>query len=581
MMNKLFILLISLLAISSCKDSETFVADPVETSVTASAFVEVVDLNGYPVPDAAIAVIHNDNGTLITDTYGITDADGVLYLKDADLFNSTYLTATKAGFFKGSRRFYPSKDDAHFVRIMLMEKQNVGNFQGSNGGLIQVQDQVTLNFPDGAIVDAAGNAYNGIVNVLAQPIAADDADLSSKMPGDLVGLNENNERGALGTLGMVAVELVSASGDPLKIKEGKKVNMKVNVPASMLTKAPTTIPMWYFDESRGYWVREGEAELQGNQYVTEVPHFSYWNCDAWFDLVKWGATIVYENGEPASQINVCLTILSLNSGACAQTNDDGFVCGMVAANEVMLLEVRSQCGDVLLTQQVGPYSDTTMIGPLTIPGQAAVLTHVVGLAVDCNGNAVTNGFATIKVGNDKYHAPIHTPNGEFGGTFVNCNQSGIDVTAFDVVGLKQSVTLSYPFTTSIDAGTLTVCDDLTELVDIEAVGEPQHALFYFPEANVQGNNTTIYTLDSLNGSYFYLNLLGTTEGTYTNTQSEIGFVLPNGDQARANAVTVTITYFGAVGDYIIGTVSGTFHTGPNGQGGPDYPLQGNFTVLRD
>jgi len=581
MMNKLFILLISLLAISSCKDSETFVSDPVETSLKASAFIEVVDVNGNPVPDALIAVNHNDNGSVITDTYGTTDAEGILYLKDADLFNSTYLTATKSGYFKGSRRFYPSRDKTHFVNIMLMEKQNVGSFQGSTGGLIDVQNQVTLDFPDGAIVDAAGNAYTGTVNVLAQPIAADDANLSTKMPGDLTGLNENNERGALGSLGMVAVELVSPSGDALKIKDGEKVTLKLQVPASMLAKAPATIPMWYFDESKGYWKQEGSATLQGNQYVTEVPHFSFWNCDAWFDLVKWGATFVYENGAPATQLNVCLNIISLNTGSCAQTNEDGFVCGAVAANEVMQLEVRSQCGDVLYTAQIGPYADTTMIGPITIPGQAASLTTVTGFAVDCNSNPVTNGFVSIKVGDDKYHAPIHTPNGEFGGTFVNCNNSGIDVTAFDATGLKQSITLSYPFTTTVAVGTVTVCDDLTELVDIEAVGEPQHALFYFPEVNVQGTNTQLYTQDSLNGSYFYVNVPGITEGTYVNTQSEIGFLLPNGDQARANAVTVVITHYGAVGDYIIGTVTGTFHTGPNGQGGPDYPLQGTFTVLRD
>ncbi|HEX5112767.1 MAG TPA: hypothetical protein VFV79_07965 [Saprospiraceae bacterium] len=581
MMNKLFILLISLLAISSCKDSETFVSDPVETSLKASAFVEVVDVNGNPVPDALIAVHHNDNGSVITDTYGTTDAEGILYLKDADLFNSTYLTATKAGYFKGSRRFYPSQGKSHFVNIMLMEKQNVGSFQGGNGGLIDVQSQVTLDFPDGAIVDAAGNAYTGIVNVLAQPIAADDANLSTKMPGDLTGLNENNVRGALGSLGMVAVELVSPSGEALKIKDGQKVNLKMNVPASMLAKAPATIPMWYFDESKGYWKQEGSATLQGNQYVAEVAHFSFWNCDAWFDLVKWGATFIYENGDPATQLNVCLNIISLNASSCAQTNEDGFVCGAVAANEAMQLEVRSQCGDVLYTAQIGPYSDTTMIGPITIPGQAASLTHVQGFAVDCNGNPVTNGFASIKIGDDKYHAPIHTPNGEFGGTFVNCNNSGIDVTAFDATALKQSVTLSYPFTTNVAVGTVTVCDDLTELVDIEAVGEPQHALFYFPEVNVQGTNTQLYTLDSLNGSYFYVNVPGITEGTYVSTQSEIGFQLPNGDHARANGVTVVITYYGGVGDYIIGTVTGTFHTGPNGQGGPDYPLQGTFTVLRD
>ena len=58
--------------------------------------------------------------------------------------------------------------------------------------------------------------------------------------------------------------------------------------------------------------------------------------------------------------------------------------------------------------------------------------------------------------------------------------------------------------------------------------------------------------------------------------------LPNGDRAFASAadITVTITYFGDPGDYILGTLSGTWHSGPQGQGGPDYPLVGTFSVLR-
>ena len=101
MMNKFFFLLLSLLTVLySCKDSESFVPDLTEKSVKASAFVEVVDLNGNPVPDAAVAVLHNESGTVITDTYGTTNADGVLLLNDADLFSSTYITVTKAGFLK-------------------------------------------------------------------------------------------------------------------------------------------------------------------------------------------------------------------------------------------------------------------------------------------------------------------------------------------------------------------------------------------------------------------------------------------------------------------------------------------------
>ena len=581
-MNRFFFLLLSLLAISSCKDSESFVPDTTDQSIKASAFVEVVDLNGNPVPDAAIAVLHNENGSVMTDTYGTTNADGVLLLKDATLYTSTYLTATKPGYFKGSRRFYPSKDKAHFVHIMLMEKQNVGYFDGGTGGVVSINDQVTLEIPNVAITDAAGNAYNGQVNVMAQAIPADDENLSSKMPGDLVGLDNNNKKGALGSLGMVAVELVSPSGETLKIKDGSKVTMKVKVPASKMGNAPSTIPMWYFDETAGYWKQEGTADLVGSEYVTQVPHFTFWNCDAWFDLVKWGATFVYANGEPASQVTVCLTILSLDATSCGTTNEDGFVCGAIAANEVLLMEVRNPCFEVIYSQQIGPYSDTTMIGPITIPGSTVDLTQVSGVAVDCNAAPVTDGFATIKVGNLKYYQTLDETTGAFAVNSLNCNHGDIKVTVYDVAALKQSLTSTYPDAPVIDVGTVTVCDDLTELIDVEIVGLPDHVFYYFPDAYVQGNTTTINTADSTsNFKYFYVRVNATAPGTYLADGAEIGFDLPNGDRAFATDVTVTFTYFGDVGDYITGTLSGTFHTGPNGQGGPDYPLAGSFTVLRE
>jgi hypothetical protein len=79
------------------------------------------------------------------------------------------------------------------------------------------------------------------------------------------------------------------------------------------------------------------------------------------------------------------------------------------------------------------------------------------------------------------------------------------ITAFDATALKQSVTLSYPFTTSIDAGTVTVCDDLTELVDIEAVGEPQHAFFISRKSISREILPRCIHRIVLMASYFYVN----------------------------------------------------------------------------
>ncbi len=574
MTNKLCFLFFTLLTFLSCKDSETFVPDPNAQSFKASAFVEVVDPDGNPLPDVSVRA---------GNVQGATNEDGILWLRDIDMYPSTYFTAEKPGFFHGSRRFHPTAGKTHFVQIMLMPGRYIGSFQANgNGSAFTIDGKVSLQFPGNAISTGQGEPYFGEVRVSAQPISADDADLSAKMPGALLGINSTGDPVTLGSFGMVAVELTTPDGEQLQVKSGSTVEMRMQVPASMLSGAPATIPMWYFDEDAGFWKEEGQATLTGNEYVAQLPHFSFWNCDAWFELVQWGATFVYDNGEPASQLSVCLNILSLNTGSCAFTDNAGHVEGSVAANEVMLLEVRSPCGEVIYSQQIGPYSTATTIGPITIPSTNVSYSDVTGTGVDCNAAPVTHGFAKIKVGDNRYFVTLDDETGAFGTTVINCHDDPVNITVYDVDALKQSVTLTFPFAPAIDAGTVTVCDALTELIDLEVVGLPDHVLFYFPETNIVNGSTTIFSLDSTSNFQFcYFRFPATTEGTYNATGAEIGFQFPNGDRAFATNVVITVTHYGAVGDYIIGTLTGTWHTGPNGQGGPDYPLQGSFSVLRE
>jgi hypothetical protein len=49
----------------------------------------------------------------------------------------------------------------------------------------------------------------------------------------------------------------------------------------MVSVAPPTIEMWFFDEVKGIWKEEGIGTKQGSVYVGEVSHFSSWNFDKW------------------------------------------------------------------------------------------------------------------------------------------------------------------------------------------------------------------------------------------------------------------------------------------------------------
>jgi hypothetical protein len=574
MVTRILIFMMVVLSLARCgKDTETFIPNPIPSQFTASVFVEVFDVNGLPLEDVQIDL----GGALST-----TNEDGLVYLKNVAMSGSTYVTAEKSGFFHGSRRFYPSPDKTHFIKIMLLSDQVIGTVESGAGGTINLANGTSLVFPANAIVDQSGNSYNGTVSVSAQPIQANDPNLSIKMPGDLVGETVSGERGSLGSMGMMTVELKSGNGDILQVKSGASVEMRMDVPDHMVDNAPSTIPMWYFDEETGFWKEEGEATLEGNTYVAQVGHFSYWNYDAWFPAVKWGATFVYDDGSPASQVEVCITIINLETTKCAYTNAEGAVCGLVAANEPLLMEVRSPCGDIILSQQIGPFSDSTMTGPYTIQSTTVILTEVTGNAINCNGDLVTDGYARINVNGSNYFAVLDSVTGEFELTVQNCDETDVVITVVDRAGVKQSLPQTFDFAPVIDAGTITVCETIQEFIDIEVTGFPDHFVFFFPYEWEQEDNVYINAADSsiTSQKYVFFRFQGTTPGTYTPQGFEIGMELPTTEFANATALTIMVTYFGGHGDYIQGTLSGTLNTGPN-NGNDEYPFTGTFSVLRN
>lgn len=578
MINRFLLGLVVIFAVFSCKDSfDNFDPDdpidpPIEVTFNASAFVEVLDIDGRPVEGAVITL-----GSL----QSISDEYGLVHLDDVTMSTNTYITAEMLGFFHGSRRFYPSEDKTHHVKIILLEDNSIGEIDSDLGGVISAAGGVTLEFPADAVVTSDGELYHGFVEVAVQAIPANDDDLSGKMPGDLVGVTEEGETGALGSMGMMAVELRTLSGDLLQVNEGSTVKMIMQVPVEMQGSAPATIPMWYFDETAGIWKEEGTATLSGGEYIANVAHFTYWNYDAWFPIVKWTASFTYESG-PAANVSVCITILDLNTRKCALTNDEGVVCGMVAADELLLMEVMDPCGNIVFSQEIGPFSDSTSMGPFTIPESAVTLTTVTGSAVDCDGNAVTNGFARIEVGESNHYVELDESDGSFELIVMNCDESNVEITVFDESALKQSLPQSYDYASTIDAGEITVCETITEIIVIDVAGEDDNFLFFLPRATVDAGKTWINTQQdsSGNGGYFYISFVGDEPGTYELTGMEIGMTLDGDEMVWATEATVVITYFGDVGDLVIGTISGTLTDNPQG-GGTEYNFTGTISALRD
>ena len=464
--NLFFLFLIPFLLISACrKDAEEFsnlttIPDPVVVIIKGNVLGKIVDENNQVIPNVQITTAQGETTT--------TDTAGIFFLKDIRLNQKgAYLKAEKEGYFLGSRRFYPQAGSTNYVNIQLIEKMVAGSFQSSQGGQINIQaNDVQVDFPANAIINNSGQAYDGVVNVLVHWLDPSAEDLYDKMPGDLTGLSLNGEYKALESYGMLAIELEDNNGEKLNLGNGQQAELRFPLPADFASRAPETIPLWHFDEGRGIWVEEGEAVLGGNHYVGKVSHFSFWNCDDPYTLIKLSGTFIFDATEENPLENLSVKVIIKDNGeiGTGQTDHNGFFCGNVPKDEVMILQLLNECGEGIYSQVIGPFDQDTDLGNIFITPQAGSPSNqflkIKGSFVDCNDNPITEGMVVVRYRNHSQAIYLNGSN-QFE-TIINvCGAiSEVEIRAVSFNNGFSSITETYPLSTSdtlLNVGVLLIC----------------------------------------------------------------------------------------------------------------------------
>lgn len=350
-------------------------------NVTTSAYGRVVDVNDNPVQGAVV------KAGLVSTT---TDANGVFRLNGIAAYKQLgYIKVEKTGYFLGSRSFVPMIG-GNRINIRMLSNAPVGNFNASTGGTVSAQG-VEVTLAPGSITK--NNApYTGTVWVSLRHINPLSDNFSEEMPGNLIGV-QNNQSRALISYGMIAAELTDDNGQSLQIANGQTATVKFPIPTQQLSTAPATIDLWSFDEQKGYWKHEGTASRQGNEYISQVSHFSFWNCDVpgeW--IMLHGQLINSANQQPLQGAKV--TLNSQNYGSASDyTNLFGLFGGWVPAGQPMNMTVHFTCGGATLTvlnQNIGPFSSNTNLNAITVNLPGA--TQTTGTLVDCNNANISSGY---------------------------------------------------------------------------------------------------------------------------------------------------------------------------------------------
>jgi hypothetical protein len=552
-------------------------------STVARDFIgQVVDIDNAPIQGVTIKI-----GTTTVQT----DVNGVFIINGANVYQKfANITAKKVGYIEGSRAMVPTSGKNN-VKIMLLPNAPLETIQSGVVSEVSIYSGTKVKF-QGGFQDENGTNYTGPVQVSMFHLTPTDENISKLMPGMLYAQTSTNQEAVLETFGMLNLELRGSAGQKLNIKEGQTGEITIRIDDSQIATAPSSIPLWHFDEERGYWKQEGVATKVGNKYVGEVSHFSWWNYDVSFPSVYLTVTVVDSNGNPLSNINVMLTRQlspAYSQGEAAFTDNNGQVSGFVPVNVSLSLNIFASSftcvpSNIIYTTTIGPFTSNTILPTIVVGNITSVSSsNVFGTIVKCDNNPVTNGYVILK----KYGISSIFPitNGNFNFNDIYCTDiNQFTLQGFDYDNQLETGIINYTFTSpSTPVGNIIACLSYNEFITYQIDNNPTVFLIQ----NVSGGSNTQGGLPS-GGLNLYgssannqgLAIWGNTNvpGIYTTAQFSIegagvGYI----SSTTTNTIQFNLSQFGVIGDYIDMTFSGTYQDSNGG----NHTLTGVAHVIRD
>lgn len=598
----LFSLVLVTLLFTCCETNES--DDDTDTSQNDITFAE--NFGSQVSRDFVGQVVDEDDVALQNVTIKIgsstvqTDVNGFFIINGASVNERfAYITAKKAGYIDGSRSMVPTNGKNN-LKIMLLHNTPLQTIQSGVASEVAINSETKVVF-DGAFQNENGTAYNGPVQVYLFHLTPSDENVENLMPGMLYAQTKNNQEAFLETYGMLNVELKGSAGQKLEIASGHKAEINLSIDANQITTAPNTIPLWHFDEEKGYWKEDGVATKVGNKYVGNVSHFSWWNCDVFFSTANLNVTVVDVSGNPISGVEVSLNYQGSPYPATSITNNNGQIAGPIPTNMPLSLNIHDICGNIIYTSQIGPFTQDTDLAQIQLQGSNVQATKISGSIVKCDNTIVTNGYVLLRQGNKTFASVLNQGNYSFR-TLSCSNSNNFSIEGFDFDNLQTTGELSYNFEfpeTRVNA--LKACNAITEYITFSINGEntivtnnlKSQVFLGIPTYgnNIFANQMTIYA------NYGTVPGGGATQipgvaiecgssipGDYTTSNSSVrisvngspnSYFFVNGISNISN-YHFRINKFGIIGDYIDVTFSGTLTEQQN-----TYIVSGSAHVRRD
>lgn len=264
-------------------------------------------------------------GALVTvaGATAVTDNNGTFVLESVGVGADQNITATADGFSTAHNRV--DVLDAEVTIIELCSAATVVDevLAIEDGGMIETQDQVVVQVPPAAFVDADDNPVVGDVQLETTLLNTSEALMAA--PGGMVG-DVGGTEGPIESFGMVEFKFTQ-DGQELNLAPGTDAEIRIPLSDGHGFAEGEFVGLWTFDEAAGIWVEEGVGQVLGMEFVATVSHFSWWNADQGIDSTGCiTGTVVDDASNPLSGAALTLNGVDYNGQDQASADVDGSFC---------------------------------------------------------------------------------------------------------------------------------------------------------------------------------------------------------------------------------------------------------------
>ena len=344
-------------------------------TVLPSAILSIQSKNyftGSIVEGAAINISSVESGASVLRS-GVTDSNGLLSISVADDAEQVVVNGDADGFGEFSELALAVDQ---VVDIFLQPINAEVAFTPTEESNLDVAGLSVVTIAANSLIDENGNA--AVSEVSAELTVIDPSSDPDLMSGNFETVN--SATGAVENIesfGAVNITFQDASGNRYNLADGQTATVRIPLAANAYNP-PQTLPLYYFDETSGYWVKEGTAALtmiNGESYYEgTVNHFSTWSANNIYSSVQITGCIQDAESNSVSFAEIQTQGRSYSGQSVAFTDLDGEFSISAKPGSYVLISAKTPSG---LTRTKSVYvgtEDLALTECIILESSAAVVT---------------------------------------------------------------------------------------------------------------------------------------------------------------------------------------------------------------